>query len=66
MFQNKEALNLQQQKKEKLFTTRTKLSYYKICHRKFVGYGNEKAQKQMNKPVYLGMSMIELSKIVMY
>ena len=32
-------------KKKKLFGIRTKLSYYKVFHRKFVGYRNENNSK---------------------
>ena len=65
MWENIKILNLSQQKK-KLFGFRTKLSCYKNFHRKFVGYRNEKTQTIMNKPVFLGLSVLELSKILMY
>ena len=43
MSEKKDTLNLpQQQKQEKLFSVRTKVSYYKVFHRKLVGYRNEK------------------------
>ena len=32
----------------------------------FIGSRNEKIQMHVNKPVYLGPSILELSKIVMY
>ena len=66
MLENIEISNLQQQKKKKLFGVRTKLSYDKVFHRKFVGYRNEKTHILMNKFVYLGSSILDLSKIIMY
>ena len=45
---------------------RTKLSYNKICSWKFISHSNEKTQILMNKPVYLGLSILEISKIVMW
>ena len=42
MLENKGTLNLQQQKGEKIISIRTKLSHYKIFHRKCIGNGNEK------------------------
>ena len=45
----------------------TKLSYNKTVLRKFVGNRNEKKTKaKMNKPVYLGMSTLDISKTLMY
>ena len=41
---------------QKLFSIRTKLSYWKFFHRKLL----------MNKVVYLGLSILDLSKTVMY
>ena len=32
----------------------------------FIGNRNEKTQIHMNKPVYLGLSILKLSKVVMY
>ena len=59
-------LNLSQQKGEKkLISIRNKLSYYKIFHRKCISNKNEKTQILMNKPVYLGLSILNLSKTVM-
>ena len=61
-----EILNLSQQKGEKkLISIRTKLSYYKIFHRKCISNKNEKTQILMNKPVYLGLSILNLSQTVM-
>ena len=54
-------------KKKKLFGVRTKLSYYKVFHRKFINNRNEKKTEIiMNKPSYLRLSILELSKILMY
>ena len=53
-------------KKKKLFGIRTKLSNFKVFHRKSVGYRNEKIQIIMNRRFYLGLSILELSKTVMY
>ena len=53
-------------KQKKLFGVRTKLSYNYIFLRKFISHRDEKKQTLMNKPVYLGLSILELSKIVMY
>ena len=33
---------------------------------KFTGNGNEKTEMHMNKPAYLGLSILELSKILMW
>ena len=53
-------------KKKELFSMRTKFSYYKIFHKKVISYRNEKNEIIMNKPVYLGLSILELSKILIY
>ena len=53
-------------KKKKLFSIRTKLSYYKLFYRKFISNRNKKTEILMNKPVCLGLSILELSKIIMY
>ena len=46
-------------------------SCYKVFHRTSVSNKNEKKKKKkteilMNKPVYLGLSILKLSKILMY
>ena len=41
MLDNIEILNLEQPKKEESFSIRTKLSYYRVYHRKLVGYRND-------------------------
>ena len=42
------------------------LSYYKIFHGKFIGNRNKENEIPMNKSVYLGLSILELSKILTY
>ena len=55
------------EKKKKLLSIRNKLSKQKVFHWKFVlAIKMKKTQIFMNKPVYLGLSILELSKIVMY
>ena len=66
ILENIETLNLQQQKKKKLFSIRTKLSHHKVFHRKFISSKNEKNQITINNPVYLRLSTLNLSKTVMY
>ena len=39
-------------KKKKILCVRTKLSYYKAFHSKFISNRNEKFEILMNKPVY--------------
>ena len=53
-------------KKKQLFGTRTKLSYYKVFHRTSISNRNENAEILTNKPVYFGLSILKLSKILMY
>ena len=43
-----------------------KESYYKIFDGISISNRNEKTQILVNKPVYLGLSILELSKILMY
>ena len=52
-------------KKKESFSIRTKFSYYKVFHRKFISNRNEKTEVLMNKSVCLGLSIIELSEVVM-
>ena len=59
---NIDTLNLSQHKKKKLFSIRTKLSYYKLFHRTSVSNRTRKKQILMNN---LGLSILELSKILM-
>ena len=44
-------------RKDKLFSIRTKLSYCKVFHIKYLYYRHQKTQICMNKPVYLGLSI---------
>ena len=54
-------------KKKKLFGVRTKLSYYKVFHRiSILAIEMKLTQILINKPVYLGLSVLELSKLLMY
>ena len=53
-------------KKKKLFGVRTEYPYYKVFHRKFIGNRNEKTEIVMNKPADLRLSILELSKILLY
>ena len=50
--------------KKKLFGIQTKLSYNKVFFKK--SKRNEKTQIFMNKPVYLGLSILEIHKTVIY
>ena len=49
-----------------LFSIRTRLSHYKIFDRKCISNRKEKSQVLMNKSVYLALSMLYLSKAVVY
>ena len=55
-------------KKKKLpgVSTTKLLSYYKVFYRKYVDNGNAKTQMIMNTPAYLGLSILEPSKAVIY
>ena len=53
-------------KKENLFSIRIKFSYYKVFHRKFISNRKYKTEILMDKPVYLGFSVPELSTIFSY
>ena len=53
------------EKRKKLFSIKTKLSHYTFFQWKFTGNRNEKNQILMNKPVYLWLSILDLSKTVM-
>ena len=54
-------------KKKKLFGVRTKLSYYNVFHRiSILAIEMKLTQILINKSVYLGLSVLELSKILMY
>ena len=51
---------------KKPFGVRTKLSYYKSFSKRFVSFRNGKTEILINKAVCLGLSILELSKILMY
>ena len=54
------------QSNKELFIVRTILSYNKIFSENSLAIEMKKIQTFMNKPVYLVLSILELSKIVMY
>ena len=64
--------NVRKHRDMKLVTTETQKTYlvsqplscYKMFHKKCVDYRNEKISN-MNIPVYLGLSILELSEILM-
>ena len=51
--------------KKELLSPRTKLSRNKFFFWKFISHRNEKNTNIYKKPVYLGLSLLEISKIVM-
>ena len=53
-------------KKKKPFGVRTKFSYYKDFHTTFISNRYEKTEILMNRSVYLGLSILELCKMLMY
>ena len=50
----------------KLFSIRAKLSHYQVFRKKIISEKDEKAQILINQLVYLGLSILDLSKSVMY
>ena len=54
------------EKKKVFVSIRAKLSYYKVFQRISVIKKKKKTETITNKPVYLGLSVIELSKILEY
>ena len=54
------------QSKIELFSIRTKLSYNKIFFRKFLTIKTNRIRIHMSKPVYLVLSILKISKIVIY
>ena len=67
--------NVRKHRNIKLVTTKKRRNYlvakpnYQTTiffHKKFVGYKNKKTQVLMNKPVCSALSILELSKTVMY
>ena len=60
-------LNLSQQKEEQTVWWQNQIIYYKAFHRKFISNRHfKKVGMFMNKTVYLGLSILELSKILNY
>ena len=58
---------LENRKKKKLFGVRTKLLHYKVFSQKnLLAIEMKKAEILINKLVNLGLSILELSKILMY
>ena len=66
MWGNIEILNLSQQKEEDTIWCQNQIFNYKVFHRKFISNKNEKIEIIINKPVYYGISILELNKILMY
>ena len=52
--------------KKKVFSVGTKLSHYKVFNRKLLAIEMRKTQILLNKPVYLGLSILDLTKTGMY
>ena len=51
---------------KKLFGVRTKLLYYKVFPEYLLTTEMKKTENFLNKPVYLGLSILKLRKILMY
>ena len=52
-----------------LFGIRTKLAYNKIIFRKLITHKNKKKKKMqifIKKHVYLGLTILKISKVIMY
>ena len=49
-----------------VLSIRTKLSYIKFFFGKCISHRNEKTQIFLYKPVYLGLSILEMSKTVLF
>ena len=47
---------------KKLFSVGTKLSHYKVFNRKFLAMDMRKTEILFNKSVYLGLSILDMSK----
>ena len=58
-------VNLPQKKEEVNLSYLNQISYCKVFHQIFISNRNEKAKIFMNNPVYLGLSILELSKTLM-
>ena len=60
-------LNLSQQEEEQTVWWQNQIIYCKAFHRKFISNRHfKKVGMFINKPVYLGLSILELSKILNY
>ena len=67
MWKNIEILNFSQQKEEKGIWCQNQIVILLNFSQKFISNRNEKEKEiVMNKPVYLGISILELSKILIY
>ena len=53
-------------KKKELVSIRTKLPYYKILYRISISNKVKKVQILMINSIYIGLSILDLSKILMY
>ena len=58
--------NIKLRKEKYLFSIRTQFSYYKFFYRNLLAIEMRKTQILTNKPVYLGLSILDISKTVMY
>ena len=56
MWENRD-IKLDNWKKKELFSIRTKLSKYKVFHRKFTSNTNEKQQQQKNRYLWIKLSI---------
>ena len=66
MWKNIEILNLSQQKKQRTILYQNQIIIQRNFFWKSITDRKEKTQTFMNKPVYLGLSVLELSKLLMY
>ena len=60
---NIEIFNLSQQEEEEIIQYQNQIIILQISHRKSITNRNEKTEILMNKPVYLELSILKLSKI---
>ena len=58
--------NVRKHRDIKLVTTEERRSYLKVIPENLLALEMKKTQIFMNKPVYIGLLMLEISKIVMY
>ena len=67
MFKNIETSNLYKQKNKETTWFQNQIIILQVFHKKIIGYRNEKkTQILLNKPVYLGLSTLDLSQTLMY